>query len=105
MEITVYGCGPEEAALFQEMAPRFGILPTMTDAAVSEANIELASGTRCVSVGHKANILGSTLIALSQVGVRYISTRSVGYNHIDLQCAERLGIAVENVTYSPGQRR
>ena len=101
MEITVYGCGPEEGALFQEMAPRFGVLPTMTDAAVSEANIELASGTRCVSVGHKANILGSTLIALSQVGVRYISTRSAGYNHIDLQCAERLGIAVENVAYSP----
>jgi D-specific alpha-keto acid dehydrogenase len=33
--------------------------------------------------------------------VRYISTRSVGYNHIDLQCAEHLGIAVENVAYSP----
>jgi D-specific alpha-keto acid dehydrogenase len=33
--------------------------------------------------------------------VRYISTRSVGYNHIDMQCAESLGLAVENVTYSP----
>jgi D-specific alpha-keto acid dehydrogenase len=33
--------------------------------------------------------------------VRYISTRSAGYNHIDLAAAEHLGIAVENVAYSP----
>ena len=73
----------------------------VTDAAASEANIELASGTRCISVGHKAQITGSTLVALRQAGVRYISTRSVGYNHIDVQCAESLGISVENVAYSP----
>ena len=29
-------------------------LPTLTDAAVSEANIELAVGNRCVSIGHKS---------------------------------------------------
>jgi D-specific alpha-keto acid dehydrogenase len=33
--------------------------------------------------------------------VRYISTRSAGYNHIDLSAAENLGISVENVAYSP----
>ena len=32
--------------------------------------------------------------------MKYVSTRSVGYNHIDLRCAERAGIAVENVAYS-----
>jgi D-specific alpha-keto acid dehydrogenase len=99
--LTIYGCGQDEAVLFREMAPRFGILPTITDAAVSESNIELASGVRCISVGHKTQIVHSTLVALNQAGVRYISTRSVGYNHIDMQCAERLGISVENVTYSP----
>jgi D-specific alpha-keto acid dehydrogenase len=33
--------------------------------------------------------------------VRYISTRSVGYNHIDIERAESVGISVENVAYSP----
>ena len=33
MGITVYGCGPDEAALFREMAPRFGVVLTITDAA------------------------------------------------------------------------
>ncbi len=31
----------------------------------------------------------------------YLSTRSVGYNHIDVKLAESVGISVENVTYSP----
>src|SRR5262249_31693007 len=73
MRITVYGCGEDEAALFLEMAPRFGVMPTVTDAAVSEANIELTVGNRCISVGHKTRITLPTLLALEQAGVRYIS--------------------------------
>ena len=99
--LTIYGCGQDEAALFREMAPRFGIRPTITEAAVSEANIELAIGNRCISVGHKTQVTEPTLLALSRVGVAYLSTRSIGYNHIDVTYAERVGIAVENVTYSP----
>jgi D-specific alpha-keto acid dehydrogenase len=99
--ITIYGCEQDEAVLFREMAPRFGIMPTITEAAVSEANIELAFGNRCISVGHKAQITDSTLLALGQAGVTYISTRSIGYNHIDVEYAESIGISVENVAYSP----
>lgn len=99
--ITIYGCGQDEAVLFQQLARRFCVLPTITEAAVSEANIELALGNRCVSVGHKTRIANATLLALSQLGVAYISTRSIGYNHIDVKYAETVGISVENVSYSP----
>jgi D-specific alpha-keto acid dehydrogenase len=99
--MTIYGCGQDEAVLFREMAPRFGVLATVTEAAASEANVDLARGNRCVSVGHKARITNSTLLALSRAGVLYISTRSIGYNHIDVEYAESVGISVENVTYSP----
>jgi D-specific alpha-keto acid dehydrogenase len=83
------------------MAPRLGVVPTITEAAVSEANIALASGNRCISVGHKTQVTDSTLRALSQLGVEYISTRSIGYNHINVTYAESVGIFVENVAYSP----
>ncbi|RZT27302.1 D-specific alpha-keto acid dehydrogenase [Kribbella sp. VKM Ac-2569] len=99
--ITVFGCEPDEAALFRELAPRFGIAPIITSAAVSEDLVELALGNRCVSVGHKTRVMNATLLALSRIGVTYISTRSVGYNHIDVRYAERVGICVENVAYSP----
>jgi D-specific alpha-keto acid dehydrogenase len=99
--ITIYGCGQDEAVLFREMAPRFGVVPTITEAAVSEGNIDLARGNRCISIGHKTQITNATLLALSQAGVTYISTRSVGYNHIDVNYAESVGISVETVAYSP----
>jgi D-specific alpha-keto acid dehydrogenase len=99
--ITIYGCGPDEAALFGELAPRLGVLPTITEAAVSEGNVGLARGNRCISIGHKTQVTNSTLLALSEAGVTYISTRSVGRNHIDVNYAESVGISVETVAYSP----
>lgn len=83
------------------MAPALGVVPTITEAAVSEANIELAAGNRCISVGHKEQVTDSTLRALSQAGVKYVCTRSIGCNHIDVTYAESVGISVETVAYSP----
>ncbi|RZQ62528.1 lactate dehydrogenase [Amycolatopsis suaedae] len=99
--MTVYGCGPDEAVLFRELASRAGIALTITEEAVGEANAGLAAGNRCVSVSHRTPVTGAVLDALGQAGVRYLSTRSIGCNHIDLGAAERAGITVGNVTYSP----
>ncbi|MCW2768315.1 MAG: D-isomer specific 2-hydroxyacid dehydrogenase NAD-binding protein [Nocardioides sp.] len=100
-EITIYGCGSDEAALFRELAPRFGVLPTMTEEVTTEDTVDLASGMTCISVGHKTRVTNSTLLALSRLGVRYVSTRSVGCNHIDVDYAASVGITIGNVAYSP----
>lgn len=99
--ITVYGCDPDEAALFRSMGPRFGVMPTITDAVTSEGNADLALGNRCVSVGHKVQVTDSALFALRRAGVEYISTRSVGVNHINVRYAESIGLTVGTVVYSP----
>lgn len=100
--VTVYGCGPDEAAVFREVAPRLGVAPTIVEAPLSGANVELARGCRCVSVGHKTPVANSSLLALSEAGVSYVSTRSIGCNHIDVDYAQRVGICVGTVAYSPG---
>ncbi len=97
----MYGCGRDEAVAFGEIAPRFGVVPTLTEAAVSAINVDLAYGSRCISVSHKTPVTNSTLLALSRAGVAYLSTRSVGYNHIDVNYAASVGIGVGNVAYSP----
>lgn len=99
--ITIYGCGRDEAALFRATAPRFGVVPTITEAPVGEGNARLALGNRCISVGHKTRVANATLHALREVGVEYVATRSVGCDHIDVSFAESVGIAVEAVPYSP----
>lgn len=99
--ITFYGCEPNETALLREIAARHGVSPTITSAPASEGTARLSAGNRCISIGHKSQVSHATLRALHQAGVRYISTRSVGYDHIDLRAAECLQISVENVAYSP----
>src|SRR5207237_4941668 len=37
----------------------------------------------------------------SRAGVRYVATRSVAYDHIDVDYARSVGIRVGNVAYSP----
>jgi D-specific alpha-keto acid dehydrogenase len=101
MGITVYGCGHDESALFREKSAHFGVTLTVTEAPLSDVNVALAQGNRCVSVSHKSQIAPPTLGALRDAGVVYISTRSAGYNHIDVEYARSVGVAVENVAYSP----
>lgn len=98
--ITIYGCEPDEARVFEELAKRLGVIPTLTSAAVSHSSIP-RQGNRCISVGHKSEVDAATLRALKGAGVEHISTRSIGLDHIDLRAAEELGIAVENVVYAP----
>ncbi|GAA1161647.1 D-isomer specific 2-hydroxyacid dehydrogenase family protein [Kribbella jejuensis] len=99
--ITVFGCEPDEELLFHELAPRLGVLPNITKAPLTEANADLAFGNRCVSIGHKHPVTNDALRALSQAGVEYVSTRSIGFNHLDVDYAASVGIEVGNVAYSP----
>ncbi len=97
----MYGCTRDEAELFRTLAPRFELATTITEAPVSEANADLAVGSRCISVGHKTAVTDATLRALARAGVEYVSTRSVGCDHIDVDYAVSIGISVEGVAYSP----
>lgn len=99
--ITVFGCDRNEADAFRALAPRFGVTPTIINAAVSEAGELSAPCHPLISVGHQSEVTCSQLLALKRAGVKYISTRSVGFDHIDTAAARSLGITVGNVTYSP----
>jgi D-specific alpha-keto acid dehydrogenase len=99
--VTVYGCGPDEAELFCTLAPEHHVRVTIVDEPVSEANIAAAFGSRCVSIGHQTPVSNRTLVALRAAGVEYVSTRSVGHDHLDVRYAVRLGLTVGTVAYSP----
>ena len=99
--VTIYGCDLDEATLFRDKAAYLGITPIITAAPLSAETVGLARGSRSISIGHKTPIDDSVLAALRDIGVRYISTRSVGSNHLDVAYAEHLGISVGSTLYSP----
>ena len=68
----------------------------------SAETAKLAEGhdAACVFVNDDAD--RPALEALHQAGVRWVATRSAGYNHIDLDAAKELGIGVARVpAYAP----
>lgn len=99
--LAVYGCDPDEVAMFRELAPGLGVRTTFTDEPLSEANVELARGNRCVSVDHRTQVPDRTLLALRRVGVEHVSTRSIGHDHIDVPYARSIGLSVGNAVYAP----
>lgn len=64
--------------------------------------VELAKGHEAVVVFTNDNCSETVLEMLKKGGTKFLATRSVGVDHIDLKAAHRLGIAVANVPeYSP----
>jgi len=99
--LTVYSCEASEVVCLHSVAADLGASIRVVEAPVTEMTAALASGSRCISVDHKTRVNDTTLLALSRIGVEYISTRSIGCNHIDLEFAQAVGIRVDNVAYSP----
>lgn len=100
MKIFVYGYRNEEASYFQQCQKDFDLqLGYCYDKATLE-NAHLAQGYSCISI--LSTPMPKELIArFYQLGVRYISTRTVGYDHIDIEASKQIGMHVGNATYAP----
>ncbi len=99
--LTVYGCDPDEAERFEALAPGLGVALTATSDRVSLSSLVSTPPERCVSIDHRAPVSERELRALSAAGVEYLSSRSIGLDHIDVDAAARLGMTVGNVAYAP----
>ena len=66
----------------------------------SAENYRLVQGCEAVSV-IPCDMSAPVLREFSALGVKYILCRSIGYDHVDLAEAKRLGLRVANVSYPP----
>lgn len=90
----------DELKYFKECQEKYGITFDYTTAYPDMGNIGLAEGYDAVSVITNP-IGGEMLKAMAEMGVKYLATRSIGYEHIDVEGARRLGIRVCHASYSP----
>ncbi len=67
---------------------------------IMDRNIALAEDCDCISI-ITSRIPSEMVQAFYDCGIRYISTRTIGYDHIDLQKARELGIKIGNAVYGP----
>ena len=102
MKVFVYSCRPfDEEPLFKRFAEEFGMELGYTAEPPSEDNCSLASGSDFVSV-LTTPITSGILDRFKESGVRMVCTRTIGYNHIDLEHARKIGMTVSHITYDAG---
>lgn len=90
----------DELKYFEKCRDRYGITFDYTTEYPNKDNISLAEGYEAVSI--ITNPVDEEMLGLfSKMGVKYLATRSIGYEHIDVEAAHRLGIRVCHASYSP----
>lgn len=68
---------------------------------LSSENIESVAGYDAVVINNKSILPAELIERMAELGVKLLSSRCIGYNHIDVEAAHRVGIHVCNTTYPP----
>ena len=101
MKLFVYSYREfDEAEFFQKFAEEYHVELGICHDAPTMENAYLAEGYPYVSI-ITTKIDENLMNRFHALGVKMISTRTLGYDHIDLEAARKCGISVGNVTYSP----
>lgn len=101
MRIFVYEVRADEQAALKSLSEELMVELELSDAVPSMDNAALTTGYEGVSILGQGRIDAALLDAWYANRVRYLSTRTIGYNHIDMEHAKQLGMQVCNATYAP----
>ena len=101
MKIAAYDVREDEKIYFEEIIKQLDLEIVYIDEILSMDTIELAKNCDGVSILGHSQIDSTILNKLKDLNIKYISTRTVGYNHIDLEYANKIGIKVSNSNYPP----
>lgn len=100
-QITVYTYREfDEARYFKQFEKEHDVRIVKCYGNPDGENLELARGSTCVNI-ITTKITADIMQKLAGMGVRYIATRTIGYDHIDMKAAAECGIAVANAPYGP----
>lgn len=90
----------DEKQYFEQYADEFGIEIKHVPFSPSMENVSLAEGCQCLNI-ITTPLTAEMLEKYYSLGIRYIVTRTIGYDHIDVETAKRLGICIANTPYGP----
>lgn len=99
-KIAAFNCREDELGYFKEYGKKYGVEMVLSGKTPVPETIDIAKGCQGVSV-ITTPITAEILEKFHEYGVKVVSTRTVGYEHIDYRRAAELGIVVSNVSYTP----
>lgn len=101
MNIAVFEVSADERAELNRLSHALNVNLHLAEPILSQNTLSLAKGCEAVSIFGRSRLTFDILCALKDMGIRYISTRTIGVDHIDLAAAKNLGIRVSHASYPP----
>ena len=101
MRVTVYNCREfDEKELFERFGRELNIELVLCPDAPDQENAALAKGSECIDI-ITSKMTEDLLRVFADYGVKYVTTRTIGYDHVDVKAAKALGMTVANAPYGP----
>ncbi len=101
MRICVYEAREDEKEELLRVGERNSLTLEIHKEVPDIKNAEFVKGCEGVTILGQGTIHRELLDIWNTYGVKYVSTRTIGYNHIDLEYAKSIGMKVCNASYPP----
>lgn len=101
MKIAIYSARADEREFFARFGPAYDVELVMLPVDPIPETVPLAAGCDAISIITSTHVTASMLDGYKKMGIKFVSTRTVGCEHIDVEYAKSIGIGVGNVTYTP----
>ncbi|MEH7392319.1 hypothetical protein [Bacillus sp. JJ1474] len=101
LKIACYGVRKNEVRYFNQLN-KYGFELNLIEELLNHDNIDTAKGMDAVLLRGNCVADKQNMQKMKEFGIKYVFTRTVGYNHIDLQAAADCDMHVARVpSYSP----
>lgn len=100
MKMTAFSCRQDEMEFFQQFGKEYGVELELSRHRPTLENAHLLEGSQAACV-ITTPVDRALIDRWKQYGIKLISTRTVGFEHVDYEYAREQGITVTNADYSP----
>lgn len=99
-KIIAFAAREDELLAFEKYSKELNFSLTLEKKNLTSETVKLCEGYDGVTFLGNCDINREVLEKLNSFKIKYIASRSTGYNNIDLKAAKELGILVSNAVYS-----
>lgn len=101
IKIIAYAVRPDEFEAFDRFSKEFDLDVKIVRESLSAENVGLSKGYEAVTFLGNCDLSAGVQETLHEYGVKYLASRSAGYNNVDMEALKRLGLRFSNASYSP----
>lgn len=101
MKIYIFEARNDELPYFEQLKQKYDLDLEISKEGLTIDKIPLLEQNSAISILGMYSYQEDEMKALANQKVYYLSTRTIGFNHIDIEAAKKYGIHVCNASYAP----